>query len=305
MTKTFKAEPAYLLVRMERVMSSTLPINWNTAIQYAVLVQIAESVSPSGNYGNAEISQINSAGYTFLQPFYGDDLATDIDPHAGDVVSFGFLAISASKEIVAAIRGTATILEWLHDASFLMVPVPIAGAHGFTEDGFTAVYRSLRIGQANGTPSVKDSIKGYLDNGTATSVTVCGHSLGGALATLLTLDVGLNTSCRTPTSYTFASPRTGDCMFAGVYNAAIPTSYRIENRQDLVPKLPPPLPLPYEHVNTQFELVPAANQVNESIGCMHYLTTYLWLMSQLAGVGGFPLVAECVAPAVVPGSVHI
>ena len=50
------------------------------------------------------------------------------------------------------------------------------------EDGFTAVYRSLRVGQANGTQSAKDAIKGYFDNGTATSVTVCGHSLGGALA---------------------------------------------------------------------------------------------------------------------------
>jgi predicted lipase len=78
-------------------------------------------------------------------------------------------------------------------------------------------------------------IKGYLDNSAATSVTVCGHSLGGALATLLTLDVGLNTSCRTPTAYTYASPRTGDHIFAGSYNAAIPSSYRIENRQGLLP----------------------------------------------------------------------
>jgi hypothetical protein len=65
--------------------------------------------------------------------------------------------------VAAVIRGTDTILEWLHDASFLMVPTPIVGAHSFTEDGFTAVYRSLRIGQANGAQSAKDAIKGYLD----------------------------------------------------------------------------------------------------------------------------------------------
>jgi hypothetical protein len=286
-------------------MSSMLPINWNTAIQYGVLVKIAESVSPTGSYGAAEISQIKAAGYTFLQPLYGDDLATDIDPHDGAVVSFGFLAVSDAKEMVAAIRGTDTILEWIHDASFLMVPTPIAGSHGFTEDGFTAVYRSLRIGQANGSPSAKNSIKGYIDNGTATKVTVCGHSLGGALATLLTLDVALNTSCRTPTAYTYASPRTGDHTFAGAFSAAVLSSYRIENRQDLVPKLPPIIPLPYEHVNTKFELVPPANKINPTLICMHHMTTYLWLMGQLAGTGTHPLDSGCVATAALIGSVHI
>ena len=209
-----------------------------------LLVKIAESVEPAGSYGPSEISAIKNAGYAFLQTLYGDDLATDIDPHVGDVVTFGFLAVSDAKESVAVIRGTDTLLEWLHDASYLMMPSPIAGSHGFTEDGFTAVYRSLRIGQGNGSLSAKDSIKSCIETGAATSVTVCGHSLGGALATLLTLDVALNTSCHAPTAYTYASPRTGDHIFAGSCNAAIPSCYRIANRQDLVPKLPPILPLP-------------------------------------------------------------
>jgi len=282
-----------------------LPINWNTAIQYAVLVKIAESVDPSGSYGAAEINEISTAGYTFLQAIYGDDLATDADPHIGDVVTFGFLGVSATGELVAAIRGTDSILEWLDDANFLMVPNPIAGSHGSTEDGFTAVYKSLRIGQANGTQSAKDSIQSYLASGAATTVTVCGHSLGGALATLLTLDVGLNTSCTTPTAYTYASPRTGDHTFAGSYNAAIASSFRIENRKDVVPKLPPPLPLLYEHVNTKYELIPPANQVNPTLLCMHHLTTYLWLMAQLAGASGYPLDSSCVPPAGAVASLHI
>jgi hypothetical protein len=282
-----------------------LPINWNTAIQYAGLVKIAESVDPTGSYGATEISEIKIAGYTFLQTISGDDLATDIDPHLGDVVTFGFLAVSATGELVAAIRGTDSILEWLHDASFLMVPTPIAGSHGDTEDGFTAVYKSLRIGQANGTLSAKDSIKSYLASGAAKTVTVCGHSLGGALATLLTLDVGLNTSCTSPTSYTYASPRTGDHTFAGSYNAAIPSSYRIENRQDLVPKLPPPLPLLYEHVNTKYELIPLPDQINPTLLCMHHLTTYLWLMAQQAGSSAYSLDSDCVPTAGPAASLHI
>jgi hypothetical protein len=275
-----------------------LPINWNTAIQYAGLVKIAEAVAPTGTYNQSVIDQIQAAGYTFLQTLYGDDLATDIDCHEGDVVTFGFLAVSSAKELVAAIRGTDTILEWLHDGSFLMVPSPIPGGHGYTEDGFTAVYKSLRIGPANGTLAARDSIKSYLDTGVATCVTVCGHSLGGALAKLLTFDVGLNTSCHAPTLYTYASPRVGDHMFAGSFNAAIPASYRITNRQDLVPKLPPILPLPYEHVNTQYELNPPPNQIQSSIPCMHHLTTYLWLMAQLAGVSAFSLDGNCISTGV-------
>jgi len=270
-----------------------LPINWNTAIHYALLVEIAENVDPHGVYTQTDIDQIATLGYTFLQTVYADDLATDIDPHLGDVVTFGFLAVSAAKELVAVIRGTDSILDWLHDASFLMVPCPVTGAHGFTEDGFTAVYKSMRIAQANASLSARDSVKSYLDSGAATSVTVSGHSLGGALATLLTLDVALNTSCRTPTSYTYASPRTGDHFFAGTYNACVPATYRIVNRQDLVPKLPPILPLPYEHVNTEYELNPQAGTIDQTIACMHHLTTYVWLMGLLAGGAAYPLDPDC------------
>jgi len=271
------------------------PINWATAIQYANLVLIAESISPGAAYAPSDIAKITAAGYTFLQTIYGDDLATDIDAHLGSIVTFGFLAVSASKELVAIVRGTDTILEWLHDGAFLMMPSPIHGSQGTTEDGFTAVYKSLRIGPANGTPAAVDSIKSYLDAGTATTVTVSGHSLGGALATLLTLDVALNTTCTSPTSYTFASPRTGDHAFAGGYNAAVPNSFRVANRQDIVPKLPPFLPLPYEHVNTECDLVPGQHTIEPNILCMHHLTSYLWLMSQLTGAPGYPLNTECVS----------
>jgi hypothetical protein len=269
------------------------PISWSVAILLADLIKIAESVAPSDTYGKAQIDAIKAAGYTYLQTLYGDDLATDIDPHIGDVISFGFIAVSDAKELVAAIRGTDTILGWLHDGSYLMVPSPVVGSHGLTEDGFTAVYRSLRSGVATGTLSAKDSIKSYLDKGTGTNVTVCGHGLGGALATLLTLDVKLNTSCSAPTVYTYGSPRTGDHRFAGYYNAAVDNSYRIANRQDLIPKVPSILPLPYQHVNTQYELTPPPNAIAPTIPCMLHLKTYLWMMNEFLGNSAHPLNGNC------------
>ncbi len=274
-----------------------IPIDWSLALKYANLVATAESVAPSAEYGAAEKAQIDALGYTFLQTLYGNELATDIDPHLGEMASFGFLALSAGKELVAALRGTDTIMEWLHDAAFLMVPCPIVGAHGFSEDGFTDVYQSLRIGKASNALSARDSIRSYVDSGAAASVTVAGHSLGGALATLLTLDVALNTSCRTPNAYTYASPRIGDHSFVGAYNAVVATSRRVSNRQDLVPKLPPLLPLPYDHVNTRFELNPPMGKISPTIPCMHSLTTYRWLMARLAGAAGYELDAGCAAAA--------
>jgi hypothetical protein len=269
------------------------PISWSVAIHFADLIKIAESVASSGTYGKTQIDAIKAAGYTYLQALYADDLATDIDPHIGDVISFGFVAVSDARELVVVLRGTDTILEWLHDGSYLMVPSPVVGSYGLTEDGFTAVYRSLRSGVATGTLSAKDLINSYLDKGTGTSVTVCGHGLGGALATLLTLDVKLNTSCDAPTVYTYASPRTGDHRFAGYYNAAVASSYRITNRQDLIPKLPLSLPLPYQHVNAQYELTPPPNRITPTIPCMLRLDTYLWMMSQLVGSNAYPLDRNC------------
>ena len=76
----------------------------------------------------------------------------------------------------------------------------------------------------------------------SSSLTICGHSLGGALVTLLALDVAANTTFKNPTVYTYASPRTGDPSFASTYNQVVTNTFRIANRIDLVPKLPfPPL----------------------------------------------------------------
>jgi hypothetical protein len=272
-----------------------LPVDWNAAIKYAKLVQLAEGIPPAGDDDQLKAALAN-ARYTYLETLYGNELSTDIDPHIGEIVSFGFLALSPTNELVASIRGTATILEWLHDASFLMIPSPIPGLTGLTEDGFTAIYKSLRTARLAGSTSAVAAIKSHLDAGVAKTVTVCGHSLGGSLATLLIADVAVNTSCKSPVGYTYASPRTGDHLFATGFNSCVPANYRIVNRQDLVPQLPPIIPLPYEHVNTKYELNPPFGKIKQTLACMHHLTTYVWLMQLLAGSGSDTLDADCVGP---------
>ena len=178
-----------------------------------------------------------------------------------------------------------------------MVGSPVPGLSGHTEDGFTAIYKGLRTDKPAGATTAVAAIKAHLTAGLATSVTVCGHSLGGALATLLVADVAVNTPCKNPVGYSYASPRTGDHIFAASFNASVPANYRIVNRQDLVPQLPPILPLPYEHVNTKYELNPPFGKIQQNLLCMHHLTSYVWLMEQQPGATGTdPLNPECVGP---------
>lgn len=119
------------------------------------------------------------------------------------------------------------------------VPIPARRA-GKTDDGFTATYNSLRV--ANASTRLVDAVAALQFDHAVNSLTICGHSLGGARATLLALDVAANTIFKNPTIYTYASPRKGDALFARTYNQVLPNTYRIANRVDMVPKLPlPPL----------------------------------------------------------------
>ena len=127
-------------------------------------------------------------------------------------------------------------------------------------------------------------------------MTICGHSLGGALVTLLALDVAANTIFKDPTVYSYASPRTGDPAFAGTYNQVVKNSFRIANRLDLVPKLP--FPPDYEHVHeiqdlTPIQFLPPKILVKPTLACEHSLNTYLHLLSVLSGGPILPLDATC------------
>jgi pimeloyl-ACP methyl ester carboxylesterase len=122
------------------------------------------------------------------------------------------------------------------------------------------------------------------------SLTICGHSLGGALATLLALDLAANTKVpafRSPVVYTYASPRTGDSTFANTYDHVVPNTFRFANRIDIVPKLP--LPPMYKHVARLIDLnpvilgLPPTVLVNLTIPCQHALSTYIYLLSLLPG----------------------
>jgi pimeloyl-ACP methyl ester carboxylesterase len=125
-------------------------------------------------------------------------------------VSFGFILQAPNNDAVIAIRGPSAFRV---DPRFRIpcheVPIPARRA-GKTDDGFTARYNSLRV--ANASTRLVDAVAALQFDHAVDSLTICGHSLGGALATLLAFDVAANPIFKNPTIYTYASPRTEDAL---------------------------------------------------------------------------------------------
>ncbi|KAI3469889.1 hypothetical protein Pfo_026552 [Paulownia fortunei] len=72
---------------------------------------------------------------------------------------------------------------------------------------------------------------------------VTGHSLGGALATLLALELSSSQLAKhgaiSVTMYNFGSPRVGNRRFAEVYNEQkVKDSWRVVNHRDIIPTVP-------------------------------------------------------------------
>jgi hypothetical protein len=271
------------------------------AIEFAQLVNAAYDVQPANLVNSAGKKVIaGNRPYTVVTTIYANDLATDMNPSRGaDQVSIGLICqADGTGDVAIAIRGTEGIAEWIHDAEFLLVPCPFLAGSGHTEDGFTAMYGSLRTDVTHGSLSVVQALATLPFAPPVTALTICGHSLGGSLATLLALDVAANTVFKNPTVYTYASPRTGDPDFASTYNQVVKNTVRIANRIDLVPKLPfPPV---YEHVLTLFDLnpvkllpFPPRILVKSELACEHALNSYLYLLSLNSGGTILPLDPAC------------
>jgi hypothetical protein len=271
------------------------------AIEFGQLVNATYQTSPS-DLTNAAGQALSAGGtaYTVVTTIYANDLATTINPARGDdEVSIGLICqADQAGDVVIAIRGTEGIWEWIHDFDFLQVPCPFLVGAGHTEDGFTAMYESLTTGTAPSSPTVVNALAKLRYTRPVSSVTICGHSLGGALATLLALDVAANTSFSDPAVYSYGSPRVGDPLFASTFDQVVKNSYRIANRLDIVPTLPPPLD--YEHVLNPYELNPIQSPpdppkvlVKFTPGCEHSLVTYLYLLSLQSGGSPIPLESTC------------
>jgi triacylglycerol lipase len=214
---------------------------------------------------------------------------------------YGFIAHNNKNpsQAILAIRGTANDVEWWDDTDSLgMTPFPVANC-GNVALGFERIYATLEVVERSvAEGGIHNSLKSVgtfsaqvaehlrrhaaATPGAATmqpSIEVTGPSLGAPLATYYVAENALIHKTRNQALYTFASPRVGDREFVNVFNALGLTSWRIVNRQDIVPRLPPGIPpiFLFQHVNAE-RLYDSGGKVRPSVGCQHALTTYLNLI---------------------------
>lgn len=186
---------------------------------------------------------------------------------ASQTVCYGYMVQSVLNpaSYLVAIRGTATMAEWVEDAEFTLTSHPVVGQ---VEAGFWSIYASMQycpiVGA--GLPAAQGLTqaigKGHL--------TIVGHSLGAALATYLAFDMPPDQI----EMAVFASPRTGNAPFTAAFHARV-KNYNVWNYLlDAVPHVPMGLdyaPLPAVTVITPDN---AQARIRLSLLCAHHLLSY-------------------------------
>jgi triacylglycerol lipase len=173
----------------------------------------------------------------------------------GTSVPIAFVA-TAGDAIYVVFRGTKTISEWISDAELVQVPYAQVSGGGLVEQGFSTVYGTIR-------DAIVAEVNALAGSASFTTLYVTGHSLGASLATLAAPDLARATRFAAPLLYNFASPRTGDPVFAALVDE-LPTSWRVVNTNDEVPKLPPAVAFVvengeqklyfYEHIDSAYDI---------------------------------------------------
>lgn len=234
-------------------------------------------------------------GYRLVTPLFGNDLQIVIDQAEAfrepGFVFFGFVVEeTATGRNIAVFRGTQTVFEAVQDARFVKVPNPFEVNAGMVESGFAAVASSIKD-QPNAGGNPFRAVVGALPQ--AKPLVIVGHSLGAAIATLMsyrakqlfpgfTLDVVL-----------VASPRVGDATFAARYDAMLGSrTVRLSVTADIVPQVPFPF-MGFQHVVDGKEILLAPrNIVKPSIPCWHSATTYLNLWARQLAITP-PALGDC------------
>lgn len=142
--------------------------------------------------------------------------------------------------VIVAFRGTEQdrLGDAFDDARFGLVRATHGSVHAGFRDALDRVWTAL---VASLTPLAASR-----------TVWFSGHSLGGALATL-----AADRFPATAGVCTIGSPRVGDRLFAAAFDARFGArAARYVNDADIVTHVPPPLPLPYQHVGRLRQITP-------------------------------------------------
>uniref|UniRef100_A0A6N2LMV5 Fungal lipase-type domain-containing protein n=1 Tax=Salix viminalis TaxID=40686 RepID=A0A6N2LMV5_SALVM len=242
----------------------------------------------------------------------------------------GYVAVSddettrclGRRDITIAWRGTVTHLEWISDLMDFLKPIngnkiPCPDPTVKVEYGFLDLYTDKDENCRFCKYSAREQVLSELKRLTETyadeemSITITGHSLGSALATLSAYDIAetglhvMQDGRALPVSvFSFSGPRVGNSRFKERIESLGVKVLRVVNVQDVVPKspglffneqVPPPLmklaeglPWAYSHVGVELALdqrnSPFLKQTSDP-ACAHNLEAHLHLLDGYHGKG--------------------
>jgi triacylglycerol lipase len=263
-------------------------MNPATAVTWGPFIQAAEAqyASDPSQVNPATITKM-PAGYTLVRTIQ----MTDFFATQQSRVFYGFVAVGGDPTTaVVALRGTETTMEWWDDFHWDLVPFTPVANGGKVAAGFFGIYSTIGTmapGQQESTSApgpVAADVARAATSGLAAGLdpaglpmVVTGHSLGGALATMLVADLTASTALK-PQAWTFASPRVGDATFAARYGALSAVSWRIYNQVDVVPYFPVDVTDSYQPVTTGYA-INSLGKAKWSLSCAHSLNTYMHVLS--------------------------
>lgn len=299
----------------------SLPLDTQRASFYGQFIQAAYAMfkNPQGPDPLRPEPAGIPASYELGAWIHMSDFILDVtEPKFYGIVAHG---VDDPDSRIIAIRGTEGAMEWIDDAAAIPVPFRQVPSAGRVAQGFDKIYSTLKVvkrrlpgaqARAVGAPSETFSgsfadqleqlaISRETERGIAPPsadrrerpkrpTVVTGHSLGAALAILFVMENDAKRKFDITSSCTFASPRVGNMEFVHLFNQLPIDSWRIVNTRDVVPKLPPHIPivLDYWHVDVAYEFN-SSDFAKNSLVCWHSMETYLhWLDPNS------PLLAECV-----------
>ncbi|KAI3918639.1 hypothetical protein MKX01_041959 [Papaver californicum] len=171
----------------------------------------------------------------------------------------GYVAVCQDKEeiarlgrrdIVVAFRGTATCLEWLENLQSAITHIPYIPSSSdifpylqrpMVESGFLSLYSSSARKYQSLQNEVREEISRLLQSygDEPLSITIAGHSLGAALATLTAYDITKTFKHAPSVSViSFGGPRVGNPSFRHEVEKNGIKILRIVNSTDIITKVP-------------------------------------------------------------------
>ncbi|KAJ0082739.1 hypothetical protein Patl1_11183 [Pistacia atlantica] len=208
----------------------------------------------------------------------------------------GYVAVSSDMEterigrrdIVVAWRGTVAPSEWFMDLKTKLDRFGSKQSRIQVQHGFLSIYKSkseeTRYNKLSASEQVMEELNRlvifFQERGEEVSLTITGHSLGGALSLLNAYEAATTFPNLFISVISFGAPRVGNIFFKEKLRVLEVKTLRVVVKQDIVPKLPR-LNWVYRHVGVQLKIdkvvSPYLKQDSDLSGS-HNLELYLHLL---------------------------